>query len=141
MPFREKTALIMSVALMLGGLFYFRSVASMSENVGELAQPTLRLLIVYTVILVVVAIVGHIVTAALAPKEANADADERERRIFERAGHWSGYVFGAGILPSLAAYLWTQDGNLLFYCVFASLMLSQVAEYLFQIVLYRTAMR
>jgi hypothetical protein len=39
---------------------------------------------------------------------------------------------------SLGLYLFSYDGNLLFYCVFGSLMISQLVEYGLQIVLYRT---
>lgn len=66
MPFQEKSAWIMSLALLLGGIFYFRVVVAMSSEIGEL------------------------------------------------------------------------DGNLFFYSVFASLMISQLVEYGMQIFLYRT---
>lgn len=39
---------------------------------------------------------------------------------------------------SLGLYLLSYDGDLLFYCVFASLMISQLVEYGVQIFLYRT---
>lgn len=137
MPFHEKSAWIMSVALLLGGVFYFAVVVSLSGELGGLVPPILPLVVLYTVLLVVVAVIGHIVVAICAPREANAALDERERRIFDRAGHLSGYVFGAGVLLSLALYLFTYDGNLLFYGVFGSLMLGQLAEYVIQIRLYR----
>ena len=82
-----------------------------------------------TAILVAVAIAGHIVIALMAPKEASASLDERERQLAVRAGHHSGLVFGAGVIPSLALYLFSYNGNLLFYCVFGSLMISQLVEY------------
>lgn len=137
MAFQEKSAWIMAAALILTGIFYFSSVASMSSALGNLAPPNIPVLAVYTVLLAVLAISGHIAIALFAPKEANTVTDERERRIFERAGHWSGYIFGAGVILSLGLYLVFYDGNLLFYGVFGSLMLSQLAEYLIQIVLYR----
>jgi hypothetical protein len=85
------------------------------------------------------AIVGHIVIAALAPKDADVPVDERERHIFNRAGHYSSNVFGAGILLSLGIYLLSNNGDLLFYAVFASLMAGQIAEYILQILFYRTS--
>ena len=106
---------------------------------GELVSPLLPTIAVYTIILVILAIVGHIVISALSPKEANAPLDERERRIFDRAGNVSGYVFGAGVVVSLGLYLLSYSGDVLFYLVFASLMIGQLAEYLMRIVLYRTA--
>ena len=40
---------------------------------------------------------------------------------------------------SLGFYLLSRNGDLLFYSVFASLMLGQLMEYVFQIVFYRTS--
>lgn len=139
MAFNEKSAWIMSFALLVGGLFYFGVVAKISLEIGQLVPPLLPLVAVYTAILAVAAIVGHIVIALTALKEASASLDERERQLVVRAGHHSGLVFGAGVIMSLGVYLFTYNGNLLFYCVFASLMISQLAEYVLQIVLYRTA--
>jgi uncharacterized membrane protein (DUF485 family) len=138
MPFQEKSAWIMSVALLVGAIFYFVVVAAMSSAIGELAPPILPTVAVYTAILVVIAIVGHIVVAALAPRDASAPLDERERVIVARASHRSGYVLGAGVILSLGLYLFSYSGDLLFYGVFASLMLSQLVEYGMQIFLYRT---
>jgi len=139
MPFHEKSAWIMSLALLLGGALYFAAVAAMSSAAGELVPPVLPAVIVYTFLLVIVAVAGHIVAAVFAPKEANAPLDEREKRIADRAGHLSGYVLGAGVLAALGFYLFSYDGNALFYGVFASLMLSQLAEYALQIFFYRSS--
>jgi hypothetical protein len=138
MAFHEKSAWIMSLALLLGGIFYFGVVARISSELGHLVPPMLPLVAVYTAVLIAVAIAGHIVIALMAPKEASARLDERERLLAVRAGHHSGSIFGAGVVVSLGLYLFSYDGNLLFYCVFGSLMVSQIAEYGLQIVLYRT---
>lgn len=139
MPSREKSAWIMSIALLSGGLFYFHSVLSAWFEFGQLTPPVIPHILGYTGILVVVAIVGHIVAAALAPKDANASVDERERQIFVRAGHYSSYVFAVGVLISLGIYVVSGSGDLLFYTVFASLMVAQIVEYFFQILFYRTS--
>lgn len=139
MPFREKSAWIMSFALLVAGLVYFYVVSVIWSESGQLAQPVLPLVVVYTVCLVVLSVGGHVAIAIMAPKEANAPPDEREQQIFNRAGHYSSYVIAVGILMSLGLYLFSRDGNLLFYTVFASLMVGQVMEYAMQIVLYRTS--
>ena len=138
MSFREKSAWIMSAALIAGGLIYFLPVVSAWTGSGQLPSPLLPQLVTYTVCLVAIAIVGHIVITALAPKEADAPVDEREKLIFDRAGHYSSYVLAAGVLVSLGAYLLFANGDLLFYIVFASLVTSHLAEYLFQIFYYRS---
>lgn len=137
MPFHEKSAWTMAVTLTIGGILYFWAVASMSADLGKLAPPVLPTVVVYTGIIVVLAIIGHIAIAALSPREANAPADEREKKVVDRAAHLSGYVLGVGAIAALGLYLFTYDGNLMFYVVFASLMASQIAEYFCQIALYR----
>jgi hypothetical protein len=71
------------------------------------------------------------------PKEANARLDERERKITQWAGNASSYVLATGIVLSLGLYLFSHDGDVLFYTAFASLMIGQLAEYVFLIALYR----
>lgn len=139
MAFNEKSAWVMTVSLLIGGVFYFGLVTAMSAAIGQLAHPILPLVVIYTVILIVFAVIGHIAIAALSPKEANAPLDERERRIIERSGHVSGYIFGIGVVLSLGTYLLFHSGDILFYGVFASLMIGQLAEYVVQIFLFRTA--
>ncbi len=137
MPFHEKSAWIMAVTLLAGGIAYFWTVASMSAELGHLAPPMLRTVVVFTVIIVVLAIIGHVLVAARSPQDADAATDERERQIVDRAAHLSGYVLGAGVIGALGLYLFTGDGNLMFYVVFGSLLLSQLAEYAWQILLHR----
>jgi hypothetical protein len=138
MGFQEKSAWVMSLALLVGGVFYFGIVAVMSSSLGHLAPPVLPLVAVYSAVLVLVAIVGHVVAALSAPGEADAGLDERDRLVGTKASHRSGLVFASGVVVALGAYLFSYDGDLLFYGVFASLMLSQLVEYAMQIVLYRT---
>ncbi|MGI9238704.1 MAG: hypothetical protein ACR2QZ_15000 [Woeseiaceae bacterium] len=139
MPFHEKSAWIMAFLLALLGAAYFYNVIEIWSGTGQLVAPMLPLVVVYTISLVVLAAGGHAVIAVLAPKEANAATDERERLIFDRAGHYSSYVIGAGIVLSLGLYLLLHNGDLLFYMVFASLMMGQIMEYVFQITFYRTS--
>lgn len=139
MSFQEKSAWIMSLALLVGAALYAVAVVTMSTAVGQLVQPTLPAVVLYTALLVVIAITGHIAVAILGPKEANASLDERERRIFDRAGNSSGYIFGVAVILSLGVYLLSYDGDMLFYCIFASLMLGQLSEYVIRILLYRAA--
>jgi len=140
MPFHEKSAWIMIIALALGGLLYFSAILAGSSDAGALVSPRVPLIVLYTVCLTVISVIGHIVIAVLAPKEANAPADERERLIIVRAGHFSSYLLGTGIVLSLVLYLVSGSGDLLFYAVFASLMLGQIAEYVLQVIFYRTSL-
>ena len=138
MPFREKSAWIMFANLLAGGFVYFFTVVSTWFKSGQLASPVIPQILTYTCCLVVIVIAGHIVTAALAPKDTNAPVDERDKQIITRAGYYSSYAIVVGILISLGLYLLSDSGDLLFYTVFASLLAGHIVEYFVQILFYRT---
>ena len=139
MPFKEKSAWIMTLSLLMGGVVYFMTVMSMSSAMDRLAPPIIPVVAVYTIILVLISILGHTLIGLFSPKEANAPIDEREKMIFIRASSISSYAFGFGVITALGYYLISHDGDLLFYGVFASLMLGQLMEYVVRIALYRTS--
>jgi hypothetical protein len=120
-------------------MVYFSTVVSIWFESGQLASPAIPLLVTYTLVICVLAVIGHIVAATLTPKDARTAVDERERQIFSRAGHYGSVVSGAGVVMSLGGYLLSQSGDLLFHTVLASLMLGQVADYVLQIRYYRTS--
>jgi hypothetical protein len=135
--FREKTAWAMGLILTIGGLFYFSQVIRLSRAIGQTAPPIIGFVIAYVILIVIASIVLFSVLGATAPKEADSPADERERQIESRAGHWAGTLLGIGVFAGLIHFWANADGNLLFHICFASLMISQIAEYAFQIILYR----
>ena len=137
MPFREKTAWAMTVLLTAGGVFYFDKVVRLSRALGETAPPIIGFVIAYVVLIIIGSIILMSALGASSGKEAEAPADERERRIQDKAGHWSGYMLAFAVFGALLNFSVDGDGNMLFHLVFASLMVSQIAEYVFQIVLYR----
>ncbi|WOR14089.1 hypothetical protein RYZ27_09950 [Hyphomonas sp. FCG-A18] len=131
----------MSIILALSGIFYFKKVIDASRVLGETAPPIMPFVIAFVVIIIVASTVAMSVIGAASPDEANAPADEREQIILDRAGHWAGYVMGAGVVAGLF-HFWVQgDGNLLFHICFASLLLGQIAEYCLQISFYRLGIR
>jgi hypothetical protein len=137
MSFREKSAWAMALILFAGAIFYFDKVASLSRALGQTAPPMAGLVIAYVVLVVIASIIIMSVLAVSAGKEADAPADEREQIISDKAGNWSGYVLAVPALGALWHYAVNGDGNMLFHLIFLSLMLSQIAEYAFQIALYR----
>ncbi|MEM8489315.1 MAG: hypothetical protein AAF756_00705 [Pseudomonadota bacterium] len=139
MAFHEKSAWLMAVSLLLAGGLYYWVVVTLSIEVNRPVPPLVPLVVAYTVLLTVLAVVGHIAIAVLAPRNSSSVLDERERLIARRASHAASYVMGVGTLVSLGIYLFYQSGDLLFHSVFASLMLSQISEYLVQIVYFRTS--
>jgi hypothetical protein len=137
MPFREKTAWAMALILIGGAAFYLNMVISASRALGQTAPPIVGFVIAYVVVIVIASVVLMSALAATSPREANAPADEREKIIGDKAGNWSGYVIVMPALGALWHYAVNGDGNMLFHLVFLSLMLGQIAEYAFQIILYR----
>ena len=137
MSFHEKTAWVMSVLLSLAGAFYAFEVIGRWGAEGVPPPPSAKLAIVYVVIVVVGAIVSLSAAAAVNADEADAPMDERERIIADRAGNWSGIILGVGILIGAVHYFVAQHGDLFFHTVIAALMVSQIAEYVLQIVLHR----
>lgn len=137
MSFNEKSAWVMFIVLLIPTGLYFSSVYYLSVALGYLIEPSVPKLIMYTIILVVLSIVGQTLIALSSPKDANAGADERDKIIETKAGHWSGYVLGFGAVSGLIHYLAFNQGSMLFYIIFGSLIISQLVEYLMQILLYR----
>ena len=129
----------MSTALLLGGFLYARAIWLIWAETGELASPSIPQVLAYTAIVVVIAIIGHVGSAALAPADTNAPADERERAIFNRAANFSSACLVGGVLISLGVYVFSNSGDLLFYTVFASLMISHILDYLLQIFFFKTS--
>jgi hypothetical protein len=140
MPFREKSAWMMIAALCLASAGYAAIVVNMSQGLERLAPPLIPLIVVFTIAVFVLTVGSHIFIAVLAPKDANASADERDRAIAARAGAMSGSIFSTGVALALGHYLIVRDGDVLFYAVFAAWTLAQVSEYAFQISLYRRAL-
>lgn len=136
MSFREKSAWVMAVLMILAGVYYLNLVVGASRQLGSPAPPV-GIFIVYVVIVVIGSAGAQAALAISAPKEANAPADERERPALQRAGNWSGTVLALGAVSSLLHYLQHGNGNLLFHMVLGSLIVSQIAEYVFQIALFR----
>lgn len=137
MAFREKTAWIMSIALLLGGLFYWGVVIAGTRELGTTMPPLIPIIVVYVGLLVVISVVGHIGAALTSLKTANAPSDERETKIAARSTGLSDLIMGLGVMISLGFYLTNFDGNQLFHFVFGTLMTAQFVLYATQIVLFR----
>ncbi|RIJ21355.1 hypothetical protein D1224_13645 [Henriciella barbarensis] len=137
MSFHEKSAWVMGLIMIAGMVFYFRTVAAMSEGLEQLAPPVLPLVIVYIVVIVILSVLGHILIAISKPSEADDMMDERDKLVAARAGNIAGLVLGVGLISALGGYLFNYDGNQLFHAAFGALMVSQIAEYAARIVYYR----
>lgn len=137
MPFKEKSAWIMCVALIAAGLFYAWSVLIIWNAAGIVPPPNVLGLAVGVIIIIAIAIFGHAVAALGNPMDANAPEDERDRLVVWRAGNLGGVSLAAMSMLSLFAYAILGSGNLLFHCIIFALTLSQLLEYVLTIWYYR----
>ncbi len=137
MSFREKTAWVMLIVLILAGGFYVWEVLGHAYAIGAVPPPSLKLAYVYVGIVVIGAIIGMASLGAAMPDEAEMPADERERLAINKAGNWSGYILAFLAISGLVHFWVDGNGNVLFHFVVAGLLLSQLIEYVFQIWLFR----
>ncbi|MCF6328390.1 MAG: hypothetical protein L3J02_01130 [Henriciella sp.] len=137
MSFHEKTAWVMGIVMIVAGAYYFNLVARASSALGGVSPPVIGFVIAYIVFVVIASIIAMSALGIANHREANAPADEREKRALDKAGHWSGYVMAFGVISGLMHYSVKQDGNMLFHIAFGSLMLSQISEYMLQILFFR----
>lgn len=135
MSFREKSAWGMGAVVLVTGLIYLWLVLLVPADVPAMAQ--LGPLVPYVFAVIVASIAVQVALAALSPKEAQAPADEREKIAIDKAGNWSGVVLAAVAIQGALVYLWTGEGNRLFQTVIGALILSQIADYAFQIWFFR----
>lgn len=136
MSYREKSAWVMGLVMVVTGLYYFNMAIGTSGGMGRIVPP-MTVFVPYVGLAVIASIVAQTTMAILSPSEAKARADERERPVLDRAGNWSGSVLGVGAVTSLLHFLYHGDASLLFHMVMGSLILSQIAGYAFQIALLR----
>lgn len=137
MTFREKFAWFMVALLTAAVGFYAFEVGGHWLAVGEAPPPSIKLAWVYVGIVVIGAIVGASTLVVGNPEEADAPADERERRAIDKAGNWSGYVLAFPAIAGVLHYWSSMDGNLLFHTIVGALLACQIAEYAFRIWLFR----
>ena len=138
--FREKSALAMLILWLLVTAFYIVEMAPWRWTMHSIHAP-MKPFVVATIAIIIGSIIVQAVLGARDPKEASAPADERERPILDKAGSWSGTVLGVGCVASILHYLQHGSGDLLFHTIFLSLILSSLAEFAFQLWLFRRASR
>ena len=137
MGFREKLAWAMMVIMAGTGGLYYSWVHMQSSAIGAWAPPNIAFLIGYVVLVIVLAIVAGIAIGISRPSEASPPMDERERLILFAGEVWAGRLLSVLILCTLLDFAVSGNGNRLFHLVFASLIISQVGEYVFRIFFYR----
>lgn len=137
MSFREKSAWIMLVTLVVLTVLF----ATHVPTPWSLTPPPSRgafMALVHTIFLFVI-IVGaaHILIAVLAPKEAQAPKDERERLISLRATAVAAYVYAFLSLASIATIHLGANAIAIVYLVFLSFIVGEIVNYGLRVFFYR----
>lgn len=135
MTFREKSAWAMGALMLVTGALWLRLSLALPDEAPPLAQ--LGPLVPYVLWVVVGSIAIQVALAVWMPREADRPADERERPLLDKAGNWSGYVLAAVAITGAVRFLAFGDGAELFRWVVGGLIASQLAEYAFQVALFR----
>jgi len=137
MSFREKSAWISLLAYLGIYGFYFANVGSALMSGDPNGPQFLGFFGQSVVLFVLVIIVGTVIVAVLAPKDASAPEDEREKLITLKANSASGYVLATGVVLTIGVIFYGAKDFLVINLMFLSLVLSEVYKNLNQIVLYR----
>ena len=137
MSFREQGAWGMLVVTALTGAFWAWEVIIPWIRFGEAPEPSIKLVIVYLGLVLISAVFIFALLAGTSSEEAEQPADEREARILEKSGYWSGMFVTLTIFVALFQYLVDRNGDALFQILFGGYILSQICEYAARIVLFR----
>jgi len=135
--FEEKSVSIQLVSMVTVLGSYFVVAARMLSKGVTTVIAFVPLFIVATGLLVGVLVVGHIVIAiASRPK----GRDERDRLIEWRAESNSSWILGAGMFAAITGMVVSVDNVWIAHLLLLSMLLSEVAKFIFQLVYYRRGM-
>jgi len=135
MSFREKSAWISLISILLVSVFFFLHVP---WSLRPSTSPELvHALLVCAIALVVIEGVAHLVVARRAPLDARAPKDERERLIDLKAVRASHYVYLAGSLASVSTLHIGANGVAIGYGVLLAFVVAGVVNNAAKIVYHR----
>lgn len=136
MTFQEKSNWILVVVMGVVYGWYFAAVLpeARSTPVVDIEYQTTLLLMVIP--LVVVAAIGHIVIAAMSPKDSDA-SDERDKWIDLHGNRIEVYVLSVGALGSLFLAMAEFEHFWIAHAILATLVLSEIIGGLTKIAFYR----
>ena len=135
MSFREKSAWITLVSVLLCFGWYFGAIAS--GRISGHGLSSMLTFVTCVILLVILQVVAHIVVAVTSPKEARAPRDERERLIQGRAHSLGYYVLSALVLTLFIPVHLGHSAIDIANFALLSLVLTTLAVSGAQIVMYR----
>ena len=136
MSFREKSAWISLISMLLVSLIYF-SRGALRTLAPRPSSSQFHALILCVVLLVAIEMVAHVVVAMRAPKDAQAPKDERERFIALKAVYISAHVFAVGSLLTISSIHIGANAIFLANGILLSFVIAQIVKYGARINYYR----
>ena len=128
MSFRDKSALVTIVALLIASVVYVVSLVTAAGGKPLVDVAYQPYLIGFVIVLVLVSVVGQIAVALRSPKEATAPRDERERLITWRAGSVSAYVLEVGAFLAITLAMAQVDWFWIANTVLALWVLAEIVD-------------
>jgi heme/copper-type cytochrome/quinol oxidase subunit 2 len=138
MSFREKSAWITLITLVLAGLLWSAHLPWGRFTLAPDSDPVVfHALVLATISFVVIVVVAHVVVAIRAPREANARADEREQLIGLKATRLGAYVYAVLSMSSVfLIHLGANEIGLAYFLV-VSLVTAEIVSSMARIVYHR----
>lgn len=137
MSFQERSAWAMLLVLIISGYLMANTVITESLAISRVIEPHLGLVINYVIIVTVLSVTSHILLAVTSPKTAERNSDEREQLFSQQAMRISSFVMSFAVVTGLLNYLYYKSGALLFYTVFAGLVIAEITQNIIVIIRHR----
>ena len=143
MSFREKSAWITLVTLLFTTLLWALHFPWAGPfTLAPQPNPFLfHTLVLATISFVVIEVVAHVIVAVLAPREASAPADERERLIGLKSTRLGAYVYAFMSLSAIVSIHHGANAIGLACLLLFSFVTALVVSYTARIVYYRRGVR
>ena len=136
LTFREKSALIHMAALTLLLVFTLSIIWPFFSGYEEVILEV-KPLWVAVFLFILLEIIGHSVVAAWNAKEANAEADEREKIVVMKSNFYSSHVLGFILIGYISLSMLFQIPFLSIYFVFIAFVIAELINYSSQFILSR----
>ncbi len=136
MSFQEKSAwLMLGVVTFVYGWYFIDVLGQTNDTpVSEIAYRGEMLGAV--IVLVVLAVIGHIVAAVTNPSEAEK-TDERDREIHRFGEYVGGFALGTGALAALGLAMFEVEYFWIANVILAGMVLSEIVSNVVQVAVYR----
>ncbi|HKW51760.1 MAG TPA: hypothetical protein VJQ53_08515 [Candidatus Eisenbacteria bacterium] len=135
--FEEKSVWIQLIGMVVVLGSYFVVAARMLSMGVTVVAAFVPLFCVAVVLLVVVLVAGHTIVAIASRPEGR---DERDRVIEWRAERNSSWILSVGVLAAITGMVLSVANVWIAHLLMLSMLLSEVAGYVFQLVYYRRGM-